>query len=317
MLPAVMAYDRERDSDSEDSADAAGADTSATHDSRSEDVQNRNSAQPSEASSDLPDEHNQVVDRLANKATRAESPSAKSQQRRRMPARSRNVSSDDDYDDDDDDDDDDDEERERTRRARPKRRSLRPRMPRKKLDIPTSEEALNVPKFQTIGMLGSVSLLMIIMWFAARLACNAHPDQIRDPRYVSVDQLARDPKNAALEFQLRYVAKDYLLAGELVSATMADKIHELLKFCEANVDTCDKDRLALKDKVIGSATLLELLPARAKVEVTTLINNANPQTVTLDLIPSGLVWKVTQSHDGGTPPPVGGPAVPEVAPAAP
>ena len=96
-------------------------------------------------------------------------------------------------------------------------------MTRRKLDVPTTEEQLNIPKIQTIGMLGSISLLMIIMWFAARLACNAHPDQIREPRYVSVDQLARDPKNAALEFQLRLVSKDYLLAGEIGTGKMAEK----------------------------------------------------------------------------------------------
>jgi hypothetical protein len=159
-------------------------------------------------------------------------------------------------------------------------------------------------------MLGSVSLLMLIMWFAARLACNAHPDQIRDPRYVSVDQLARDPKNAALEFQLRFAAKDLLLAGELVSGKMADMIRERLRSCEGNMEPCEKERRDLKDKITGSASLLELSPARAVVEVTTFISNENPQTVTLDLIPAGQVWKVTQTREGSIRPPDAGPVAP-------
>ena len=237
------------------------------------------------------------------------------QQRRRASARSR-----DDYDEDEDDDDDDDfddEEERPVRRQQARRRPVRPKVSRKRLNVPTTEEALNIPKFQTIGMLGSVSLLMIIMWFAARIACNAHPDHLRDPRYVSVDQLAVDPKNAALEYQLRFVGKDYLLAGELVSGKMSDKIHDLLKFCENNVDTCEKDKLALKDKVTGTSTLMEVTPSHASAEVTTLINNENPQTVTLSLVPSGQIWKVAESRDGGARRPDTGAPVLEVNPAPP
>ncbi len=244
----------------------------------------------------------------AAESTRADDQSSK--RRRSMEARSRRSHDDDyedDYDDEDEDEDEDyEEERRPVRRRRTKRRSARPRVPKRKRNVPTSEEALNVPKIQTIGMLGSISLLMIIIWFAAKLACNAHPDQIRDPRYVSVDQLARDPKNAALEFQLRYVSKDYLLAGEIAAGKMADKIHELLTFCEGNVDSCEKDRLALKDKVTGTAALISVSPGHATAEVTTYVNNENPQTVTLEMAPSGQVWKVAQSREGSTRPPDAG-----------
>ena len=124
----------------------------------------------------------------------------------------------------DEDDEEEEERRRRERRARAKRQAARRRVPKKKKNIPTTEEQLNVPKLQTIGMLSSISVLVIIMWFAARLACNAHPDHIRDPRYVSVAQLARDPKNAGLEFQLRFVSKDVILAGEIATGAMGDKI---------------------------------------------------------------------------------------------
>jgi hypothetical protein len=303
MLRAVMAYDRDRDSTPKDDKDTTSDNTGTPHDVASREVApGPASTQQNLTAAGRPDEPGQVADQPATKSNRSDSRSEKSPQRRAAPARSRRVIEDD-YDDDEEDDEegdgeDDEEEREISRRPRRRRRSVRPRVPRRKLDLPTTEEALNVPKLQTIGMLGSVSLLMIIMWFTAKLACNAHPDQIRDPRYYSVDQLARDPKNAAFEFQLRYVAKDYLVAGELVSGKMAEKIRELLKFCEGNMDSCEKDRLALKDKITGTAALLEQSPSRATVEITTLINNENPQTVTLDLVPSGLVWKVTESRDG-------------------
>ncbi len=297
-----MAYDRDSDPDSEVPKDPPAAESDSKSESASGKVSEADS--PGASRRDSP----------SAKASREDDQSSKSSPRRSSASRSRSAYEDDDYDDDEDDDDEDDEEEERrpVRRSRPKRRPLRPRVTRRKLDVPTTEEQLNIPKIQTIGMLGSISLLMIIMWFAARLACNAHPDQIREPRYVSVDQLARDPKNAALEFQLRLVSKDYLLAGEIVTGKMAEKIHELLTACERNVESCDKERLALKDKVTGTATLLDTSPTRATVEVTTYVNNENPQIVTLDVVQSGLVWKVAQSREGSTRKPDAGAAGPEV-----
>ena len=90
-----------------------------------------------------------------------------------------------------------------------------------------------------------------------------------------------------------------MLAGEIASGKVADKIHELLSFCEQNVDTCEKERLALKDKVTGTSALIDTTAGRAVVEVTTYINGVSPKTVTLDVAPLGQVWKVTQSRDGG------------------
>lgn|GEM_PF-2296086 len=214
----------------------------------------------------------------------------------------------DEFDEELEDDEDEDEEeirrRERERRARAKRQAARRKGTKRKRNIPTTEEQLNVPKRQTIGMLGSVSILMIIIWFSARLACNAHPDHIRDPRYVSVDQLSRDPKNAGLEFALRLASKDVLLAGEIATGAVADKVRELIQSCETNMDACAREREALKNKVTGTARLLEMNPKRALVEVTTYTSNENPQTKQLELVPVGKVWKVAQSRDVETKPEV-------------
>lgn len=204
------------------------------------------------------------------------------------------------YDDEDDEDEDEDaeeERRRRERRARAKQKAARARGPKRKRNIPTTEEQLNIPKRQTIGMLGSVSLLMVIMWFAGRLACNAHPDHLRDPRYVSVDQLARDPKNAGLEFQLRMRGKDYLLANELATGQVADSLRGLLQICESNLDDCSKERDALKNKVTGSASLLAMTGQRATVQVTTYVSNEDPRTTRMELEPVNLVWKVRESRE--------------------
>jgi len=272
MLTAAMASDRKPD----DPRDAVRDDSNAIElKSKSESAQDKASA--SASSSPSP----------------AASPTRRTTPRQAI---EEEFEVDEDEDEDADEDEEEEERRRRARRARAKRQAARRRVPKKK-NIPTTEEQLNVPKRQTIGMLGSISMLVIIMWFAARLACNAHPDHIRDPRYVSVAQLARDPKNAGLEFQLRFVSKDVILAGEIATGTVGDKIRELIQACERNLDACERDREALKNKITGTASLLEMNSKHAIVEVTTYTSNEDPHSVVLELVPDGQVWKVTQSRE--------------------
>ena len=68
------------------------------------------------------------------------------------------------------------------------------------LPIPETEEELDSPTKQTVGMLGILGLMTIIMWALARGACNYHPPkETRVPRKVTIEELAHDPKNAAVE----------------------------------------------------------------------------------------------------------------------
>ena len=301
MLSAAMASDRNPDASKGEKRDESLA-------------QELNSA-PSDTAASHGSDH-----RSAEESGADDEPSERPV-RNKTRTRSRRIADDDydddDYDDEDEDEDEEEERRRRERRARAARRAARARRAKAKLNIPTTEEQLNVPKFQTIGLLGSVSLLMIIIWFAARLACNAHPDHLRDPRYVSVHQLAVDPKNAALEFQLRFVSKDVLLAGELVTGKMTDTLRELIRACEGNMEPCEKDRDALKNQVTGSAKLLELAPKRAVVEVTTYIRNENPSTSVLELEPVGQIWKVSQSRPSSKTQPSAEPMTPPIEPAEP
>jgi len=274
MLTAAMASDRKPD------------------DSRDEDRDDSNAVE-------LKSESESAQDKPSASASSSPSPAA-SPTRRTKPRQviiEEELDEDEDEDDEADEDEEEEERRRRARRARAKRQAARRRFPKKKKNIPTTEEQLNVPKLQTIGMLSSISVLVIIMWFAARLACNAHPDHIRDPRYVSVAQLARDPKNAGLEFQLRFASKDVILAGEIATGAMGDKIRELIQACERNPDVCERDRAALKNKITGTASLLEMNSKHAIVEVTTYTSNEDPHSVVLELVPDGQVWKVTQSRE--------------------
>ena len=69
-------------------------------------------------------------------------------------------------------------------------------------------------------MLGAMSALTLVAWFAARLACNAHPDQVREPKHFSTKDLAADPKNAAFEFHHSFETGDYTTALDLAGGEM-------------------------------------------------------------------------------------------------
>ena len=70
---------------------------------------------------------------------------------------------------------------------------------------PLSEDEIDSPNRQTIGMLGVIGIMTLCMWIFARGGCNYHPPkETRDPRKIDLVDLARDPKDAALEFELRW-----------------------------------------------------------------------------------------------------------------
>ena len=86
---------------------------------------------------------------------------------------------------------------ERAAPDRPKKKKAKPKAP----PPPKSEDQIDSPNRQTIGMLSVIAIVTFFLWIFARGGCNYHPPkETRDPRKVDLVDLARDPKDAALEF---------------------------------------------------------------------------------------------------------------------
>jgi hypothetical protein len=166
-------------------------------------------------------------------------------------------------------------------------------------DEPKTEEALNVPKLQTIVMLGLMSLLTLIVWFAARLSCNLHPDQVREPRHYSLAQLAALPKNAGFEFLRRYHEHDLVAAMDLSTDGVLLEMQSKVEECEREPDACEARRAALAGTVEGVASLLDQKEDTAVVEVSLTAKELGQKTFTLSVKRDGNMWKVSERREGG------------------
>jgi hypothetical protein len=215
----------------------------------------------------------------------------------------------------DSDDGDDEKEKPRAARRQQHRRSSSSRGRSRDdddddlLSPPETEEAVNVPKMQTVYMLGAMSTLTVILWFAAKLACNIHPDQVRDPKHFSTKDLAADPKNAAFEFHHNFETGDYVTAYDLSTGDMKRTVEGKLKECEQTPDECQKNQRKQAGTIQSTGRLMTLAGNRATVELTSERTNvtAGPlKSYAFEVVKEGEFWRVASRKD-----------IPTVAPQAP
>lgn len=181
------------------------------------------------------------------------------------------------------------------RRERP-RKSKRPKPP-----IPQTEAEIDAPDKLTLTMLGVMGLVTIALWLFARTACNYHPPrETRRPRPVKLEELAREPKGAALEMQQRLLQYDFDGALQLVSGDAAREVEKAKAACQANTSDCATKRKAADKGVLSAAALLERSPAGSVVRVTSNTPSGKQVSI-LRLERTGSIWKVTSRvPDDGT-----------------
>jgi hypothetical protein len=140
---------------------------------------------------------------------------------------------------------------------------------RRKLMRPLSEEEINVPDLQTLIMLGALAGLAIVLWIFAHAGCNYHPPrETRRSRDVTTADLTREPKDAAIEFQQRFLTYNYKGAAEIAAGPLSDVVAKERAACDADKAGCAARKKALGD-IITSATVLERGPLSSRVRVTT------------------------------------------------
>jgi hypothetical protein len=133
---------------------------------------------------------------------------------------------------------------------------------------PLTEEQIDSPSKQTIGMLSVVAIMTLCMWVFARGGCNYHPPkESRDPRKVELSELAREPKDAAMEFELRWSTKSFGGAAELAKGPMVEQVKQAQQQCDADPG-CAKKASDLRSSVLVSAQLLERGPTQSVARVT-------------------------------------------------
>jgi len=181
------------------------------------------------------------------------------------------------------------------RRERP-RKSKRPKPP-----IPQTEAEIDAPDKLTLSMLGVMGVLTIALWLFARMACNYHPPrETRRPRPVKIEDLAREPKDAALEMQQRLLQYDFDGALQLATGDATRAIETAKAACTANTADCANKKKAAERGVESTAALLERTPAGTVVRVTSK-TPAGKEVSIVRLERAGTIWKVTSRvPDDGT-----------------
>jgi len=191
---------------------------------------------------------------------------------------------------------------------RPKKKKLK----RPKPPVPKTEEEIDSPSKMTVGMLGVLGVMTVIMWALARGGCNYHPPkETRVPRVVTTEELAHDPKNAAIELQQRWLTRDFAGAAELATGEVAQQLQQEKAACNA---ACLAEKKSLAEKVLTSAVILDANMMGATARVTSVGLPGNPKVFLLRMERADSIWKATlRKPDDGTPlPPL--PASPHDAP---
>jgi len=178
---------------------------------------------------------------------------------------------------------------------RPKKKKLK----RPKPPIPKTEEEIDSPSKMTVGMLGVLGLLTVIMWALARGGCNYHPPkETRVPRAVTTEDLAHDPKNAAIELQQRWLTHDFVGAAELASGEVAQQLQQDKAACNA---ACLAEKKSLADKVLTSAVILDANMMGATARVSSVGLPGGPKVFLMRMERSESIWKATmRKPDDGT-----------------
>jgi hypothetical protein len=156
--------------------------------------------------------------------------------------------------------------------------------------VRTMEERVDSPKIQTLVLLTIVSVLTIILWGSAKLACNAKTASARPPLKLDSTELATDPKDAAFELQQRWAMHDYARVRVLAKGAVLAELDKEARRC-AEDRACENSREELERRVRSTASLLSRSPTAAKVRVKTYGAEGGQQTYLLDLVPEGGLWK--------------------------
>jgi hypothetical protein len=187
--------------------------------------------------------------------------------------------------DDDEDDAPDSEDERRRRRERAKKKKAKPY-------VPSDEREIDAPDKLTLSMLGVMAIVTLALWGFARAACNYHPPrETRRPRAMKIEELAREPKDAALEMQQRLAQYDFDGAAQLAAGDAAAEVAKAKAACAQQSAQCAMKRKQFEKNVDSAAALLERTATSATVRVTTLKPGGKEVTLA-KLERQGPIWKV-------------------------
>ena len=175
-----------------------------------------------------------------------------------------------------------------------------PRSPRSRTTSGTwSEDQLNAPSRQTVGMLTIVATTTLLAWAAGRAACNYHePGESLSPKEVALEARTRDEKGVAFELAQRWATADFSIAKQLVAGELAKAIAADEQTCQTG--GCEGRRQAA-ESARSVAEVLRRSPTNAFVRVRTVGVPGGELERIYELERVDSSWKATRELPAGAP----------------
>jgi hypothetical protein len=172
---------------------------------------------------------------------------------------------------------------------------------RPKPPIPRTEREIDAPDRLTLIMLGVMCAMTIVLWAFAKGGCNYHPPrETKRPRPMKTEELARDPKDAALEMQQRLGYYNFDGALELVADAAEAEVKKRKADCAAKVKECAENKKK-HERTSTVAALLERDMGSALVRATSVTPGGGKEVNIHKLERRGPSWKVVSfSTDDGS-----------------
>lgn len=180
------------------------------------------------------------------------------------------------------------------RKESPSRRRKGPPTPAE----PPSEDEIDSPSKQTLGMLGVVAAATLVMWGVGRAKCNYHEvGEGMKPREVTLEERTRAPKEVAFEFQHALASYDLDTAAKLATGSAKKLVDDRKKACPGG--NCAKKQESLAGKVNSISELLKRTPTHAVARTWSVGSDVGSDKHALVLKRVGKDWKV-ESYEKGT-----------------
>jgi hypothetical protein len=163
---------------------------------------------------------------------------------------------------------------------------------KKATPAPPSEDEINAPDWKTLTLLFVIFGVTATSWGAARFSCNMHPPESKPPPKLTVDRLAANPKDAAIEFIQRARSNDYDGALQLALRDARTELESARAQCRTTAAECARKREAMAGLL--TTAVVERLDASTADAVATTHFKGEKKTYRVKLARDGVIWKVTE-----------------------
>jgi hypothetical protein len=155
---------------------------------------------------------------------------------------------------------------------------------------PPSEEEINVPDWRTLTVLGALFVVTAGSWGAARFSCNMHPPESRPPPKLTIDRLAANSKDAAIEFIQRARSNDYDGALQLALRDARTDLEASRAACQKTAAECARKREAMAGLL--TTAIVERQDTSTADAIATTYFKGEKKSFRVKLARDATMWKV-------------------------